>query len=54
MKCVFSAGKFVVSKSLRGGAAGFSVGRFGGISLGSGLSRVPEEEFWTGLDIVVI
>ena len=40
----------MVSPTIRGGAAGFSVGRFGGISLGSGLSRVPEEEFWTGPD----
>ena len=40
----------MVSKSLRGGSVGFSVGGFGRVSLGSGLSRVPEEEFWTGPD----
>ena len=40
----------MVSKSLRGGSVGFSVGGSGRVSLGSGLSKVPGKEFLTGPD----
>ena len=43
-KCVFCAEHFVVSLSLRGGSAGFSIGMFGRASLGSGFVQGSGED----------